>query len=79
MQAYIPRFVTLTSPRIWASRSPFSSMIAGVMYLEQIARCFLILIHPIPYQFDSLIHFDKITAVQPLVVNAEWKLKFIII
>lgn len=29
----------------------------------------------VPYQFDSVIHFDKTTAVQPLDMNVEWQLE----
>lgn len=45
----------------------------GVIYRPETERLSHYFFTHLPYQFDSLIHFDKTTALQPLVVNAEWK------
>jgi erythromycin esterase-like protein len=45
----------------------------GVIYRPETERLSHYFFTNLPYQFDSLIHFDKTTALQPLVVNAEWK------
>lgn len=45
----------------------------GVIYRPETERLSHYFFTRLPYQFDSLIHIDKTTAVQPLAVNAEWK------
>ena len=45
----------------------------GVIYRPETERLSHYYFTHLPYQFDSIIHFDKTTAVQPLNVNAEWK------
>ena len=45
----------------------------GVIYRPETERLSHYFFTHLLYQFDSLIHFDKTTAVRPLVVNVEWK------
>lgn len=45
----------------------------GVIYRPETERLSHYYFTHLPYQFDSIIHFDKTTAVQPLDVNVEWK------
>lgn len=45
----------------------------GVIYRPETERLSHYFFTHLPYQFDSLIHFDKTTALQPILVNAEWK------
>lgn len=45
----------------------------GVIYRPETERQSHYFLTHLPYQFDSVIHFDRTTAVQPLDVNPEWK------
>lgn len=45
----------------------------GVIYRPETERLSHYFFTHLPYQFDSLIHFDKTTALQPLVSNAGWQ------
>jgi erythromycin esterase-like protein len=45
----------------------------GVIYKPETERQSHYFFTRLPYQFDSIIHFDQTTAVQPLDVNIEWK------
>jgi erythromycin esterase-like protein len=45
----------------------------GVIYRPETERLSHYFFTQLPYQFDSLIHFDKTTALEPLTLNAEWK------
>ena len=45
----------------------------GVIYRPETERLSHYYFTHLPYQFDSIIHFDKTTAVQPLDINVEWK------
>ena len=43
----------------------------GVIYRPETERLSHYFFTHLPYQFDSLIHFDRTTAVQPLEIKAE--------
>jgi erythromycin esterase-like protein len=45
----------------------------GVIYRPETERLSHYYFTHLPYQFDSIIHLDKTHAVQPLVMNKEWK------
>ena len=45
----------------------------GVIYRPETERASHYFFSRLPYQFDSIIHFDKTTAVEPLDMNSEWK------
>lgn len=45
----------------------------GVIYQPETERESHYFFTRLPYQFDSVIHFDQTTAVQPLDVNHEWR------
>jgi erythromycin esterase-like protein len=45
----------------------------GVIYKPETERQSHYFFTRLPYQFDSIIHFDQTTAVQPLNINPEWK------
>ena len=45
----------------------------GVIYRPETERESHYFFTRLPYQFDSIIHFNKTTAVQPLDINMEWK------
>lgn len=45
----------------------------GVIYRPETERASHYFFTRLPYQFDSVIHFDKTTALQPLDINPEWK------
>jgi erythromycin esterase-like protein len=45
----------------------------GVIYQPEMERESHYFFTRLPYQFDSIIHFDQTTAVQPLNINIEWK------
>lgn len=45
----------------------------GVIYRPETERQSHYFLTHLPYQFDSVIHFDRTTAVQPLDVNPEWQ------
>lgn len=47
----------------------------GVIYRPETERMSHYFFTHLPYQFDSLIHFDKTSAVQPLDINPEWQLE----
>jgi erythromycin esterase-like protein len=47
----------------------------GVIYSPETERYSHYFFTHLPYQFDSVIHFDKTTAVQPLDMNVEWQLE----
>lgn len=44
----------------------------GVIYRPETERLSHYYFAHLPYQFDSIIHFDQTTAVQPLEINPEW-------
>lgn len=46
----------------------------GVIYRPDTERYSHYFFTHLPYQFDSVIHFDETTAVQPLDINPEWQL-----
>lgn len=45
----------------------------GVIYRPETERLSHYYFTHLPYQFDSIIHLDKTTAVRPLVLNKEWQ------
>jgi erythromycin esterase-like protein len=45
----------------------------GVIYRPETERLSHYFFTHLPYQFNSLIHFDRTTALQPLSVNTEWR------
>ena len=45
----------------------------GVIYRPETERYSHYYFTRLPYQFDTIIHLDKTTAVHPLVVNPEWR------
>lgn len=47
----------------------------GVIYRPETERLSHYFFTRLPYQFDSVIHFDETTAVEPLDVNPEWQLE----
>lgn len=47
----------------------------GVIYRPETERLSHYFLTRLPYQFDSIIHFNETTAVEPLDVNPEWRLK----
>jgi erythromycin esterase-like protein len=46
----------------------------GVIYRPETERGSHYFFTRLPYQFDSIIHFDHTTAVQPLDINPEWEM-----
>lgn len=46
----------------------------GVIYRPETERASHYYFTRLPYQFDSIIHFDRTTAIQPLSINPEWKM-----
>lgn len=55
-------------------RIPRLQRAIGVIYRPETERASHYYFTRLPYQFDSMIHFDHTTAVQPLEVNPEWEL-----
>lgn len=47
----------------------------GVIYRPETERLSHYFFTRLPYQFDSIIHLDETTALEPLDVNIEWQLK----